>query len=107
MRIEQEEGESLRTEVRPACNRGKGGDVRAGLRLAAGHDVAACTPAFGEVGAVTGIGGERRRCAEARGQGKQQANSSQMPVHRATFMRSLAVMMFIRSTIPETGKDRS
>src|SRR5689334_3057901 len=90
MRIEQEEGEPLRTEVRPARNGGKGGDVGTGLGLAVRDDMAACAPALGEVGTVIGIGGECGRCAEARGYGKQQADSSQMLVHRVTFMQSLA-----------------
>jgi hypothetical protein len=39
---------------------------------------------------VIGIGCKRRRRPDARGYGKQQADSSQMLVHRVTFMHSLA-----------------
>src|SRR4051794_9146091 len=46
--------------------------------------MAAGTPAPRKVGAVICIGGESGGRAHAQGHGNQQANSSQMPVHRAT-----------------------
>lgn len=106
MRVEQEEGEPLRAEVGPARNRCKGGNVRTRLGLAVRHDVAACTPALGKVGAVTRICGDSSRGIKARDHDKQQEESSQTLVHPAHLMHLLAAAAFSRSTILEIARDR-
>jgi hypothetical protein len=58
MRIEKEEGESRRAEIRPARDRCERGYVGAGPSLSARHEMAARAPAPGEIGAVIGISRE-------------------------------------------------
>ncbi len=106
MRIEKEEGESLRAEIGPARNRCEGGHVGAGLSLRVRHQMAARTPAPGEIGAVIGISGKSNGRIEARDCREQQPNSSHNCAHLITCMNSLADCKLSHSTILEIARGR-
>jgi len=83
VRVQQEKRYLFRGEIRPARNRGEGRNIGTGLSLLTPHDMAGGAPAFGEIGAVIGIGGHRSRSQRRRGGHHQNKKAFQTCRHQA------------------------
>jgi len=81
VRVEQEEGDLFRREIRLAGDYGKRGSVGAGPLLLAIDHVAGGAPALGEVGAMVCVGGHRERSAQPGSGNHQNPNLPQNQVH--------------------------
>ena len=95
MRVEQEEGDLFRGEIRLARDRDKRGSVGIGPLLVAIDDVTGGAPALGEIEAMVGVGRYRRRSSQPCCGNDQNPNLSQNRAHTAFSFGGKCTTLFV------------